>query len=468
MELRPDGGVNVSRPASRSIRSDGRMTRVMRALSAPEGPRVLRVGLVRDGRVVEERLFENAIDVSLGDGELATFAAPCATCDVLVRRADGYVLVVSSGMQARLADARGVHDLGPGESRALDGESRGKVRIGDTTLLFQMVVAPIPAARPQLPLSVKSGSADVDWNLTILVALSFLLHFGFVGALYSDWVDPIVRDAPSVAGLVDLVKSTPRALPLETPKTDDSSSKPESPKAEAKRDTPSSSSPGRASASPGRASPGASSDKGQAARDAALIAQAENMRVEIAASLTGSSSVQNALKRSNVPVVDVGEAAAKNTSVSGEVSTSSGGPIASSKSSGLADLGKDGTKRSGPDSAGPARETRGPSLDTRVEPTRASMPVSDADRVVAGLKPAFRRCYQLGLDQDASQSGRVVVSAKIAPTGEVASADVASIQGLSASIGACVARAVRGAQFSAPGGTGSTLQIPVSLVQNAR
>lgn len=468
MELGPGGGVNLSRPTSRSVRSDGRMTRAMRALSVPEGPRVLRVGLVRGGRVVEERLLKSAADVSVGDGELATFAAPCATREVLVRRADGYVLVVSTGMKARLADAQGVHDLGPGEARPLDLESRGKVQVGDTTLLFQMVVAPVPAARPQLPLSVRASSADVDWNLTILVALSFLLHFGFVGALYSDWVDPIVRDAPSVAGLVDLVKSTPRDLPLETPKADDSSSKPETRKAEANRDAPSSPSPGRASASPGRSSPGASSDKGQAARDAALIAQAESMRVEIAASLTGSSSVQNALKRSNVPVVDVGEAAAKNTSVSGEVSTSAGGPLTQGKSSGLADLGKDGTKRSGPDTAGPARETRGPSLDTRVEPTRASMPVSDADRVVAGLKPAFRRCYQLGLDQDASQSGRVVVSAKIAPTGEVASAEVSTIQGLSASVGACVARAVRGAQFAAPGGSGSTLQIPVSLVQNTR
>lgn len=465
MELRPDRGVKVSR----LVRTDGRMTRVMRALSAPEGPRVLRVGLVRGGRVVEERLLKSAIVVSIGDGETATFAAPCATRDVLVRRADGYALVVSAGMHARLADAHGVHELGPGESRSLDRETRGKLQIGDTTLLFQMVVAPLPAARPQLPLSVKSGSADVDWNLTILVALSFLLHFGFVGALYSDWVDPIVRDAPSVSGLVDLVKNTPRDLPLETPKTDDSPRKTDGSRAEAKRDAPSSTSAGRASGSPGRASTGApSSDKGQAARDAALIAQAESMRVEITASLAGTSSVQNALKRSNVPVVDVGEAAAKNTSVSGEISTSSGGPIASGKSNGLGDLAKDGTKRSGPDSAGPAREMRGPSLDTRVEPTRASMPVSDADRVVAGLKPAFRRCYQLGLDQDSSQSGRVVVSAKIAPTGEVASADIASIQGLSANVGACIARAVRGAQFSAPGGTGSTLQIPVSLVQNAR
>lgn len=445
------------------------MTRVMRALSVPEGPRVLRVGLVRGGRVVEERLLKSVADVSVGDGERATFAAPCATCEVLVRRADGYALVVSTGMKARLADAHGVHELGPGETRALDRESRGKIQIGDTTLLFQMVVAPAPAARPQLPLSVRASSADVDWSLTILVALSFLLHFGFVGALYSDWVDPIVRDAPSVSGLVDLVKNSPRALPLETPKTDEPPSRTESSKAEAKRDAPASASPGRSSASPGRSSTGASSsDRGQAARDAALVAQAESMRVEIAASLSGSSSVQNALKRSNVPVVDVGEAAAKNTSVSGEISTSSGGPVASNRSNGLGELGKDGTKRSGPDSAGPARETRGPSLDTRVEPTRASMPVSDADRVVAGLKPAFRRCYQLGLDQDSSQSGRVVVSAKIAPTGEVASAEVASIQGLSAGVGACVARAVRGAQFSAPGGTGSTLQIPVSLVQNTR
>ena len=49
--------------------------------------------------------------------------------------------------------------------------------------------------RPQLPLSVKGGLASqIDWNLTIIAAFSFLLHFGLIGAMYSDWMDPVVND----------------------------------------------------------------------------------------------------------------------------------------------------------------------------------------------------------------------------------------------------------------------------------
>ena len=35
-----------------------------------------------------------------------------------------------------------------------------------------------------------ASPAQIDWTLTIIAAFSFLLHFGIVGAMYSDWMDP--------------------------------------------------------------------------------------------------------------------------------------------------------------------------------------------------------------------------------------------------------------------------------------
>ncbi len=126
-----------------------------------------------------------------------------------------YYLNFLDGMTGRVALATGITDLGALKGQAkrvgpayqvrLTEEARGKVVIGETTFLFQFVAPPPVQPRPQLPLSVKGGVASqIDWNLTIIAAFSFLLHFGLVGAMYSDWMDPVVNDDLS-ASLLELV-----------------------------------------------------------------------------------------------------------------------------------------------------------------------------------------------------------------------------------------------------------------------
>ena len=101
--------------------------------------------------------------------------------------------------------------------------------MGETTFLFQFVAPPPVQPRPQLPLAVKGGLANqIDWNLTIIAAFSFMLHFGLIGAMYSDWMDPIVNDDVNVQGLIDLASKVPPApieeKPAETAKSDDKKS----------------------------------------------------------------------------------------------------------------------------------------------------------------------------------------------------------------------------------------------------
>src|SRR5262249_53259984 len=90
------------------------------------------------------------------------------------------------------------------------------------TFLFQFVAPPPVQPKPQLPVSVRSGLAsDIDWTTTIIAAFSFLFHFGAVGSIYSDWMDPVVDDEVSVAQLLESVKQLPPPPPPETPKTTD-------------------------------------------------------------------------------------------------------------------------------------------------------------------------------------------------------------------------------------------------------
>jgi len=59
----------------------------------------------------------------------------------------------------------------------------------------------------------------------------------------------------------------------------------------------------------------------------------------------------------------------------------------------------------------------------------------------------------------------IVITAHVGPNGEVDSSNVSSNSGLSPAVASCIAGVVRRATFAAPGGGGSTLNIPVTFVQ---
>src|SRR5580704_10420971 len=208
----------------------GQMTAVMRAMQQSAGPKVLRIGLVVGGRILEERVVRQRTSVTVGPSEKSTFVVQAnlpAQFKLFELIGSDYYLNFLDGMTGRIALASGITDLvslkgqakrvGPAYQVRLTDEARGKVVIGETTFLFQFVAPPPIQPRPQLPLSVKGGMASqIDWSLTIIAAFSFLLHFGLVGAMYSDWMDPVVND-DITAGLLDMVQKAMPPPTVETP-----------------------------------------------------------------------------------------------------------------------------------------------------------------------------------------------------------------------------------------------------------
>lgn len=458
----------------------GQMTAVMRAMSVAAGPKVLRIGLVQGGRVIEERIIKQRVTVTVGSNEKAMFVIPSQAVPPMFKLFEllgtDYYLNFLDGMSGRVALATGITDLANlrGQAKKVGGayqvklteEARGKVVVGETTFLFQFVAPPPVQPRPQLPLAVKGGLASqIDWSLTIVAAFSFLLHFGIVGAMYSDWMDPVVGDDLNISGLVDMMKNIPPPPVQEAPVEATTATA----TATATSKEPSASAPkgggGKAGGSPGRSS-GQVSD----AKAAALAQQANDMQMAALAAINGGSSVQGALNRSDIPPVDLSGAAASNSGVargSGELKVGGGGsPVqGGGKGGGLAGIGG-GTGGSGTGgTAGTETKVAGPTGVAQVGGSTATVPISDADRVIAGLRGRFRNCYQQGLNSDPGMSGKVLISARVGPNGEVQSADIASNSGLSPTVASCIAGVVKRATFSAPGGGGSTLQIPVTFVQ---
>lgn len=461
----------------------GQMTAVMRAMSVAAGPKVLRIGLVQGGRVIEERIIKQRITVTVGSNEKSMFVIPSQAVPPMFKLfelvGNDYYLNFVDGLTGRVALATGITDLQSlrGSAKKVGGayqvklteEARGKVVVGETTFLFQFVAPPPVQPRPQLPLAVKGGIAStIDWTLTIIAAFSFLLHFGIVGAMYSDWMDPVVGDEFNVGALVDMMKNIPPPPVVETPEVNPVATATATATAAA-ANAPKGGGAGGAKGGSAGKSAGQVSD----AKAAALAAQADAMQMQMLAALNGGSSVQGALNRSDIPPVDLSGAAASNAGVahgSGDLKIGGGGsPVqGGGKGGGLSGIGG-GTKGDGT-GGGAGQETKvaGPTGVAQVGGSTATVPISDADRVVAGLRGRFRSCYQTGLNSDPSMSGKVIISAKVGPNGEVTSADVAQNTGLSPGVASCIAGVVKRATFSAPGGGGSTLSIPVTFVQQGK
>src|SRR3954466_683138 len=222
----------------------GQLTAAMRALVGNAGPKLLRIAVIQGGRIAEERIVKQRTHVTIGASEKNLFVLPTPnlppTFRVFELVAGEYHLNFLDGMTGRLASATGISDLNVLQAQArrnaqgayqvrLTHDARGKLVIGDTTLLFQFVPAPPIQPRPQLPVAVLRGNSSIDWNTTIIAAVSFLFHFMLLGAVYSDWLDPVSDDDVSVAGLFDSLKNLPPPPPVEETTKPDADAKPDKP-----------------------------------------------------------------------------------------------------------------------------------------------------------------------------------------------------------------------------------------------
>ena len=438
----------------------GQMTAVMRAVaSRKEGQRVLCIGVVRGGQVIEERIFKTRASVTIGPGEDASLISSGveATHRLFEMSGGAYFLNFLPTMRGRIALGDAVHavqTLARRTSRVrLDDSARGRIDLGDTTLIFKLVDRPHPPATPRLPLAVKQGLFEAaDWRLTIIVAFSFLAHFGVIGAMYSDWSDPVLDEARTVRALVDLGPALP-PLPVEAPQ--DRTSEPARPDpAPMPRNAP-----GATSAEP-------DPRRAQASRDntAALVDQAERMRISMMMTFTRDSAVKGAMERDLPPMV-LPQADA-NVHSDHDLTLHTEGPAAFNPNHvGLATYVN--ARAEAHDHVAPSNPGSDPaprfSVDTSV-PTQ-SVRVPSAERTIAALRPAFRRCYERGLEANAGMAGDLTVRLKIRPNGEVESAEAVANNGLSPQVAQCIQGKMQLAQFEAPHGSGSSIDVPVKFVK---
>src|SRR5580658_6424672 len=132
----------------------GQMTAVMRAMAQASGPKVLRIGLVQGGRVIEERIIKQRTSVTIGQSEKAMFVIPAQSVPSQFKLfeliGNDYYLNFLDTMTGRVALQTGITDIAALRGQAkriannayqvrLTEEARGKIVAGETTFLFQFV-----------------------------------------------------------------------------------------------------------------------------------------------------------------------------------------------------------------------------------------------------------------------------------------------------------------------------------------
>jgi hypothetical protein len=473
-------------PASRP----GQMTAVMRAVSHVAGPKILRIGVVQGGRVVDERLIKDRGHVTIGPSERAMFVVPSRRLPHNFRLFEliggEYHLNYLEGMSGRVALTTGVSDLVALKAQAktlqagdikfhrvkLTEDSRGKIVVGETTFLFQFVVPPPVQPRPQLPVSVKKGLAgDIDWFTTIVAAFSFLFHFFFVALVYSDWMDPIVDDEATVSSLIESVKKLPPPPPLEKPQLDAEVD----PNAQATNEGPKD--------SKGDGGKGAGKGAGKGDAKAAADAKAASIANELAeldvqtlgALGSGGVSTEGVLGTSDVPTgllddaarsgIGAGIGGAGGLNLGNSTGAGAVRPGAAGGGQGLSGIGVTEEDSGGAGKTGQAKAVAGPKGNVSVGGAGVSGgAVANASAVVARMRARFRHCYEQGLNSNPEMSGSVTLTAKVGPNGEVTGVGGGGGGALGPIVG-CLKAVVQGASFAPPEGGGAIITIPISFVR---
>ncbi len=159
------------------------------------------MGVVLGDAIIEEKLLHNHQDVLVGQGARNTFVVPSAALPLsfplLLAGSDGqsYTLAFSDGMDGRLMlggkvlTLHHVKQQGLAKKKGalwyvkLPMDAKGKVVIGDTTILFQFVNAPPGRPKAKLPAFLRGGLIqDMDPIFSTSLAGTFVVMAGLAVA----------------------------------------------------------------------------------------------------------------------------------------------------------------------------------------------------------------------------------------------------------------------------------------------
>lgn len=473
----------------------GAMTMAMSAVAvkAPGGPKVLRVGLIQDGKIVEERIIRKRETVSVGTKESNHFvlSAPNlpARFDLFQIVGEDYILNFTEDMSGRVGLPGGVQQLdqirASGGARnagshwqvKLNDNSRGKVVIGSTTILFQFVAPPPVTPRPQLPAAARGGFvAGIDWLFTAFVVFSYMTFFGFVIYLENaDWpIQQGIAALPESIARMIFQEPAPPPEPVEEEEVTEEAT--EETTEEVAENTPQ-----RASSSTSSAS---SADANSGAGDPSTSAEAR-ARIAEEAAAAAESLLLGALSSSGGALADVLAGGAATGSAEEILAVAGGVGVATTSGSGTLRGGSGGGSGSGEggdlgqlnmgsgaagmgiaEGSGPTERRVSGRINLEGGGDIGGSGDFDANLVVRQIRArltAIRRCYETELRRNPTLSGKVTVEFTIEERGNVTGTRASENTTGSPAVAACVVSTVNRFRFN-PGPEGGSVRFSYPFV----
>jgi outer membrane biosynthesis protein TonB len=177
-------------------------------MAAPQS-KVLRLGVIQGGKIVEERVLAARLPVTIGTLARNTIVVPASdlpdTFTAFTVHGGHYHLCFEAGMEGRVQDDQGAVELselvaqgkarkeGKGHAVPVTDAHRGRLVLGEVTLLWQFVPPPIEAPRPVLPPDARGNHfRSMDRLFVAVLVLSFLTHGGLYVALANTDLPPEV------------------------------------------------------------------------------------------------------------------------------------------------------------------------------------------------------------------------------------------------------------------------------------
>lgn len=420
------------------------------ASSAKPSPKVLRLGLIKEGKV-SERITKIGEVVGVGENLRNLFVVTGTKLgqrvEMFIPQREGYLLQVPEWVEGMIQTKDGMKSLVDLRSKAqrkgdlwvylLDERMRGKLVIGNNSILFQFVPAPPQPERVMSAADFRAKFYD-DEDPLFLVLLG---TFSIAATVFLAWV--ALSPRPDDADLVDLEKVL-RLLdkdikPIELPPPEVVEAEGEKP-AEVEKEKPAEKADTPASPAPNKAQPSAA----ETVASRSLLIQAlgttgisasGDTAVDILGDQATMAGLDNALRgvtgveqanASNVGTVRAGGAGGRGEATVG-VSTATGGAV------------------SGGDAV--VVRVKKPMVDAGdVDAEFESGDAGGIKSVVNKRKGTFESCTQTALKQNPELKGRVSIGWTIA-AGKVSNVHTVSNTTNDAALATCFATVVRGLRF---------------------
>lgn len=443
--------------------------------------KILRIGLIQNGKIVEERLIRSRDDVLVGqDFNKNDLVVPVSdlpeSFPVFEIKGDRYVLNFNDSMNGRISaggEVKSVEEFrrsgkakktDKGYAIPLSPSSRGRIQIGDVTLLFQFVTPPPERPQPVLPASMRGGwIKSLDPMLVLVLGMSALLQIGFVVWVESqEWPMPEDVKQSTLDRFVDLDEEDLKKDNEEEPEPEETKGEAEPKEKEAEPEEPSEpeEEPEEEEMSPEEEA------KKEAERQRQMAEEVKNKTIvgelghlskddgsvaDVLAKGAGKKSMEDAFEGSEG--VTSGSGAEK----SGIKTSGSSDAEGSGEAAGIGDLGKaEGARKAqkGVETGEKKEEQVQASVDLK-QPAdqggRGSLDSSSIRDVIQRYQGRIQRCYERQLKKDSSAGGKVVVSFEIGRAGRVTSASSAT-DTVGGGVGSCVANVISGLRFPRPDG----------------